>query len=82
MLRYLRSGEGLTLAALALIATLLFAVPLGLLFRVGLGGDAGLTLAPLLDALESRSVLRALWNSLESSLLSAALRSLAARSPR
>ncbi|MEL6206319.1 MAG: iron ABC transporter permease, partial [Pseudomonadota bacterium] len=56
-----------------LIATLLFAVPLGLLFRVGLGGDAGLTLAPLVDALESRSVLRALWNSLESSLLSAAL---------
>ncbi|WP_299500028.1 iron ABC transporter permease [uncultured Roseobacter sp.] len=73
MLRYWRSGEGLTLAALLCIALILFVFPLGLLVRVGLSGDEGLSLAPVIEALNSRAVPRALWNSLESSLLSAVL---------
>ncbi|QBF31083.1 iron ABC transporter permease [Thalassococcus sp. S3] len=71
MIRYLRSGEGLTLAVLIVIALWLFVFPLGLLARVGLTDDGAFSLGPVLDALDSRSVPRALWASLESSALSA-----------
>ena len=64
-------GEGLTLAALLAVAAVLFALPLGLLFAEGLVGPAGPTLAPLLEALETRSVRRALLNSLDSAMFSA-----------
>jgi len=73
MARYWRRGEGQTLVALLCFAFVLFVFPLGLLARVGLTGEDGLSLAPLLNALDSRSVPRALWNSLESSFLSAFL---------
>lgn len=66
-------GEGLTLAALLALAALLFAMPLGLLFAEGLWGPAGPTLAPLLEALDSRAVRRALLNSLDSAAVSAVL---------
>lgn len=65
------SGEGATLAALLLLVTLLVGLPLALLFEVGLRGPEGPSLAPLAEALESRSVRSALWNSLESAFLSA-----------
>ncbi len=64
-------GELLLLAALALLAVLLFVLPLGLLARVGLRGEAGLSLAPLAEALGSAPVRRALGNSLDSALCSA-----------
>lgn len=74
MIRYLRSGEGLTLAALVLLSASLFVLPLGLLFQVAFrNADGIVSLRPMIDALQSRSVLRALWNSLESGLLSAVL---------
>ncbi|MEM9550023.1 MAG: iron ABC transporter permease [Pseudomonadota bacterium] len=71
MARPKRGGEHWTLAALCLFALALFVFPLGLLARVGLGGESGLSLQPILDALDSRSVPRALWNSLFSSAVSA-----------
>ena len=46
-------------------------LPLLLLFKIGLTENGTLALGPLFEALESRSVQRALWNSLESSFLSA-----------
>ncbi len=74
MIRYLRSGEGLTLAALTLLALALFVVPLGLLFQVAIrGADGSPSLQPMIDAVQSRAVRRALWNSLESGALSAVL---------
>lgn len=73
MIRYLRSGEGLTLAALVCLALLLFVFPLGLLGRVGMLDDGAVSLGPMRDALASRSVLRALGHSLESAGVSAAL---------
>jgi len=70
--RHLRfGGEGLTLAAIVLAVFLFCGYPLLLLVRMGLFAEGSLSLAPLADALASRSVLRALWNSLESSLLAA-----------
>jgi iron(III) transport system permease protein len=69
MQRRLIGGEGLTLAALACFGLVLFVFPLALLGRVALGDGVG----PFLDAAQSRSVSRALWNSLESGLASAAL---------
>ncbi|MEO0819152.1 MAG: iron ABC transporter permease [Pseudomonadota bacterium] len=69
MHRIFRGGEGLTLAALLLICLLLFVFPLGLLAKVALQDGLG----PIWAALDSRSVPRALWNSVESALLSAAL---------
>lgn len=65
-----RRGEVLGLAALSLFAMALFVVPLGLLFRTGLTGDGQLSLAPLSNALQSGSVLRAAWHSFESSSVS------------
>ncbi|MGZ2256463.1 ABC transporter permease [Roseobacter sp. A03A-229] len=74
MIRYLRSGEGLTLAALILLGLTLFVLPLGLLLQVAIkGADGGVSLQPMIDALNSRAVRRALWNSLESGFLSAVL---------
>ncbi len=46
-------------------------LPLLLLFKVGLSVEGAFNIAPLLDALGSRSVQKALWHSLESSFLSA-----------
>ncbi|SNT27286.1 ABC transporter permease [Tropicimonas sediminicola] len=71
--KYLRSGEGMTLAAVTFLALALFVFPLGLLARVGLTGEEGLSLAPLGEALASRSVLRALGHSLVTATLSACL---------
>lgn len=73
MRAYLKSGEGMTLAVLVCIGLVLFVFPLALLTQVGLGGSSGFSLEPLREALNSRSVPRALWNSLESSFLSALL---------
>lgn len=71
VLKNLRRGEGISLAALCLFALALFVLPLGLLARVGLT-DAGLpSVAPLIDALGSGATRRAAWNSLESSGVSA-----------
>lgn len=66
-------GEGLTLAALCLFAVGLMVVPLFLLLRMGLWAEGAPTLAPILDALSQRSIPRALWNSVESAGISAAL---------
>lgn len=63
----------MTLAALVLFAGALMLLPLGLLLRQGLMADGALSLAPLTDALQNRSVARALWNSVESALVSATL---------
>jgi len=71
--RGLPGGEGLTLAALVLFAAALMAGPLALLLRQGLIADGAPSLAPLAGALQSRSVARALWNSLDSALVSATL---------
>ncbi|MBR9764362.1 MAG: iron ABC transporter permease [Rhodobacteraceae bacterium] len=70
-LKRLLRGEPLVLAALLLLALLLFALPLGLLFRIGLSEDGLPSLAPLLEAAAARSVRVALWNSLESAMISA-----------
>lgn len=66
-------GEGLTLAALVFASALLFALPLGLLFAEGLRGPDGPSLAPLLEAVGSRAVRRALLNSIDSAAISALL---------
>jgi iron(III) transport system permease protein len=66
-------GAGLTLAALILFAGALMVLPLVQLLGAGLMADGTLSLAPMRDALDSRSVPRALWNSLESAAISAAL---------
>ena len=65
------NGEGMTLAILVLIALLLLAMPMVLLAKVGLSSDDGISLARFAQVLDSRSVQRALWNSLESGVLSA-----------
>ncbi|SDT98626.1 iron(III) transport system permease protein [Stappia sp. ES.058] len=70
-------GEGLSLAAVVSLTTLVCGLPLALLFAVGLAPEGTGTLAPLMETAGSRSVQRALWNSLESSFLSAVLASVA-----
>ncbi len=67
------SGEGIALAGLLALITLFCGLPLVLLFKLGLFGGDGFAAASLSETLASRSVHRALWNSLESSLISAAL---------
>ena len=67
------SGEGLTLAVLTLVVFLFCGLPLLLLLRYAVFTTDGFSLLPLVEALSSRSVQRALWNSLESSFLSAFL---------
>jgi iron(III) transport system permease protein len=66
----------LTLAALIFFAAALMVTPLALLFREGLFEDGVPSLDPIRAALESRSVPRALWNSLESAAISSALATL------
>ncbi|MEM8656671.1 MAG: iron ABC transporter permease [Pseudomonadota bacterium] len=68
-----RGGEGWTLAVILCLAAALFVFPLFVLARVGVTSEGVLTLVPLMEAFDSRSVPRALWNSLESSLGSAVL---------
>ncbi len=70
---YLRSGEGITLAALCIFALALFVFPLGLLARVGLSDGSGFSLGPAIEMLSGGSVPRALWRSLESAGISAAI---------
>ncbi|MEM0934389.1 MAG: iron ABC transporter permease [Pseudomonadota bacterium] len=65
----LERGEVLTLAVVVCVALLLFAFPLGLLAQVAFRDGLG----PILAALDTRSVPRALWNSLDSAGVSAAL---------
>lgn len=65
------TSEKTTLLALVLGATLICGLPLLLLFKTGLTSPSGLDLGPLLEAVQSRSVLRALWHSIESSFWSA-----------
>lgn len=69
-MRHLRPGGAyITIAALVVFAGILFVFPLGLLGRVAFGDGPG----PILDAISNRSVMQALWNSLESSGLSSVL---------
>jgi iron(III) transport system permease protein len=63
--------EKSTLALLVLGATAICGLPLLLLFKTGLTGEAGFDIGPLMEAFQSRSVQRALWHSIESSFLSA-----------
>jgi len=70
-MRVIPSSEKTTLLALVLGATAICGLPLLLLFKTGLTSDAGLDFGPLLEAFQSRSVQRALWQSIESSFLSA-----------
>lgn len=72
-LKFLRSGEGLTLAVVTFLALALFVFPLALLARIGLSEGGALSLAPLAEALSSRSVLRALTHSLTTAFFSSAL---------
>jgi len=65
--------EVITLVALVCLVTLLCGLPLFLLFKLGLAGGNDFAAASFAETLASRSVRRALWNSLESSLISAAL---------
>jgi len=70
-LRLSLSAENTSLTLLVIGATAICGLPLLLLFSIGLTQDGAFTAAPLLEALTSRSVQRALWNSIESSFLSA-----------
>lgn len=63
----------MTLAALVVFAGVLMLAPLALLLQTGLMADGVPTLDPIRNALDSRSVPRALWNSLESAAISAVL---------
>ncbi|MBI1220378.1 MAG: ABC transporter permease subunit [Rhodobacteraceae bacterium] len=65
MARRLRRGEWATLGALTLLSASLYAFPLALLGRVGLGANGHLTLAPIRAALQDATVRRALWHSVE-----------------
>ncbi|MEM9782813.1 MAG: iron ABC transporter permease [Pseudomonadota bacterium] len=66
-----RRGEVLALAGLCALTLLLFALPLGLLAKVGLTEAGVPSLAPFLEAIDSGSVQRAAWRSFESSAVSA-----------
>ncbi|MET1412583.1 iron ABC transporter permease [Roseibium sp. HPY-6] len=65
------TSEKTTLVALVVGATAICGLPLLLLFKTGLTTDSGIDLGPLIEAVQSRSVQRALWNSIESSVYSA-----------
>ena len=71
-MRFLR-GEGLALLAASTLVAALIVVPLALLLAQGLTVGGGLSLAPVVEALNSRAVQRALVNSLDSALFSALL---------
>lgn len=63
--------EKTTLFLLVVGATAVCGLPLLLLFKTGLASEGSLDLGPLLEAIQNRSVQRALWHSIESSLWSA-----------
>lgn len=63
--------EKTTLLLLVVGATAVCGLPLLLLFKTGLASEGSLDLGPLLEAIQNRSVQRALWHSIESSLWSA-----------
>ncbi|QFT30174.1 Sulfate transport system permease protein CysW [Labrenzia sp. THAF82] len=63
--------EKTTLLLLVVGATTVCGLPLLLLFKTGLASEGSLDLGPLLEAIQNRSVQRALWHSIESSLWSA-----------
>lgn len=63
--------EKTTLLLLVVGATAICGLPLLLLFKTGLASEGSLDLGPLLEAIQNRSVQRALWHSIESSLWSA-----------
>ncbi len=63
--------DRLTLCFLVIALTAICGLPMALMFKVGLTTTGSLDVGPLMEALQSRSVLRALWHSLESSTLSA-----------
>ena len=65
------TSERVVLGILLLGVTAICGLPMALLFKTGLTLDGALSFGPLIEALQSRSVLRALWHSLESSALSA-----------
>lgn len=65
MTQRLRRGEWATLGALCLLSATLYAYPLGLLARVGLGANGAVSLAPMHAALQDATVQRALWHSVE-----------------
>jgi len=69
-------AEPATLILVGLFALAFLALPLALLAKVALSADGAPSLAPLLDALDSRAVRRALGNSLLSASVSAALAAL------
>ena len=66
MLNRFERGEGITLAVVVSITLILFVFPLALLAQVAFQDGLG----PMVEAMGSRSVRRALWNSLESAALS------------
>ncbi len=70
-MRSASSSEKVTLLLVVTGATLICGLPLLLLFKTGLTDTTGLNVGPLLEALQNRSVKRALWHSIESSFLSA-----------
>lgn len=65
------NGERLSLAVLVAATSAICGLPLLLLFKIGLTHEGSIAFGPLVEALQSRSVRRALWHSLESSFLSA-----------
>lgn len=77
MLAVLRNAifraDRLTLVLLVLALTALCGLPLALLFRLGIAPDGVPDITPLIEALGSRSVQKALWNSLETSALASLL---------
>ncbi|WP_417686891.1 ABC transporter permease [Roseibium sp.] len=70
-MRAILTTERATLFLLLAGVTAMCGLPLALLFKVGLTVDGSFAPGPLLEALQSKPVLRALWHSLESSTLSA-----------
>lgn len=67
----LLDGGRIALAVLVVCISLVCGLPLLLLFKVGLAANGVFDVGPLVEAITSRPVLRALWNSIESSALSA-----------
>lgn len=67
MRHHFERGEGITLAVVILIVVVLFVLPLGQLGQIAFRGG----LAPVFEALDTRSVPRALWNSIDSAGVSA-----------
>lgn len=63
-------GQTSALIVIMLFGAAIFAAPLFLLLSEGLTGPEGLSLTPIGEALQSRAVRRALWNSLDSAAVS------------